>query len=401
MPPANGSGRVGRAHSDGREVVDTTTVHLDDYLADALEQRACGLARRFRESRQAGAGGEAAAERVIRWAAETLRHGGPPPVPVPSWPADAAADRIAADLEWLGAALTAEAGRALREGPDHVDPADAIECVGAVRAAVGRVLVHAIAPAPDPDDETARRLEEFAQMVVHEIRTPLSHVQVGAEMLAQRAHGSPEDRTYLGWIQRGATRATELLEDLRVLALAEGAQTRARRLPVRELFDDVRRQVGDEANRRGVRIEVAEPVPDVRLDGIQIGLALLNLVGNAVKYADPLKPDRWVRLGVARVSGVVEGWRFTVVDNGLGIPERLQREVFRRNFRAHPAAADGMGLGLAITRRVIEQRQGHIWFHSEEGRGTTFQFVLPDRTRPELMAAAEPPRHPLMEAEPR
>lgn len=229
------------------------------------------------------------------------------------------------------------------------------------------------------DEEVAARVEELAQMMVHELKDPLSQVQIGMEMLAKStAELGEEERTYLGWMQRGTGRAVEVLDDVRVLGLAEARQDGPRLLPILTLVESVFARAGEEAERKGVRFEVEGELPTATVDGAQVGMALGNLVSNSVKYADVSKPERWVRVRVERVTGAVEGWRFSVADNGLGIPTRLQRDVFRRHFRAHPGAAQGMGLGLSIAQQVIERRNGHMWFHSEERKGTVFHFVIPD-----------------------
>ena len=246
-------------------------------------------------------------------------------------------------------------------------------------------------------EQMAAQLDELSQMIVHELKNPLAQVQVGVEMLSKEADAlRDEERMYLGWIERGVARAIQVLEDVRVLGLAEASQGGPRWVPIATVVEGVLARVREEAERAGVECGVEDELPAASVDGAQVGMALGNLVANAVKYADPAKPERWVRIRVERVSGVMEGWRFSVADNGLGIPARLQRDVFRKHFRGHPDAAEGMGLGLSIARQVIERRDGHIWFHSEERKGSVFHFVIPDRARPppDAPEGPEPPVAP-------
>ena len=126
------------------------------------------------------------------------------------------------------------------------------------------------------------------------------------------------------------------------------------------------------AAERGVEIVVLEPIPDVQVDATRVELALINLIGNAVKYSDPNEGHRWVRIGVQRQEDGY--WRISVSDNGMGIPEEMQELVFEQFVRAHPEVADGTGLGLAIVRTAIEQMGGRIWLESEHGTGTTVHF---------------------------
>ena len=84
-------------------------------------------------------------------------------------------------------------------------------------------------------------------------------------------------------------------------------------------------------------------MPDVQVDATRVELALINLIGNAIKYSDPTKEDRWVRVSVQRDE---RWWRISVEDNGVGIPEGMQDRVFEQFVRAHPGVAEGSGLGL-------------------------------------------------------
>jgi signal transduction histidine kinase len=84
-----------------------------------------------------------------------------------------------------------------------------------------------------------------------------------------------------------------------------------------------------------------------------------------------------VRLSVQRADE--EGfWRISVADNGVGIPKRMQSQVFEQFVRAHPQVAEGTGLGLAIAREAVQQMGGRIWLESQEGKGTTFHFTVVD-----------------------
>ncbi|MDP9122472.1 MAG: ATP-binding protein, partial [Acidobacteriota bacterium] len=119
--------------------------------------------------------------------------------------------------------------------------------------------------------------------------------------------------------------------------------------------------------------------PDVprflRGDPARLRQVLINLIGNAIKYSDPAKSDRWVRIGFRREEGY---WRISVSDNGVGIPDAMHNLVFEQFVRAHPEVADGTGLGLAIAREAVSQMGGRIWLESEAGTGTAFHFTVID-----------------------
>ena len=99
-----------------------------------------------------------------------------------------------------------------------------------------------------------------------------------------------------------------------------------------------------------------------------------NLISNSLKYRDPDKAEAWVRLGVRASPG---GYEFRVSDNGVGLPRDEHRQVFELFYRAAPARAAGLGVGLAVVKLLVEQSGGTLTVDSGEGRGTTFVAVLP------------------------
>ena len=99
-----------------------------------------------------------------------------------------------------------------------------------------------------------------------------------------------------------------------------------------------------------------------------------NLLSNALKYRDPSKVEAWVHLGL-RVSS--EGFEFRVSDNGLGLPPGENQQMFELFYRAAPARAAGLGVGLAVVKLLVEQSGGTLTADSGEGQGTTFVVVLP------------------------
>jgi chemotaxis family two-component system sensor kinase Cph1 len=145
---------------------------------------------------------------------------------------------------------------------------------------------------------------------------------------------------------------------------------------LRTLLDETIEELAGLAEERRVRLEIEEPVPELQVDATRVELVLVNLLGNAIKYSDETKDDRWVRISVRRHEPAQ--WRIGIADNGVGIPDGMQGLVFEQFVRAHPEIADGTGLGLAIARAAIDQLQGSIWLESEPGAGTTFYFTVID-----------------------
>ena len=133
------------------------------------------------------------------------------------------------------------------------------------------------------------------------------------------------------------------------------------------------------ADRRDVEIRIADSLPIIEVDVAAVELILVNLISNAIKYSDPSKPERIVRvLGEA----APEAWSIVVEDNGMGIaPEHLPR-VFERAYRAHAErdeelGTDGFGLGLAIVSDCVKDLGGEITVESRPGEGASFKVRLP------------------------
>jgi signal transduction histidine kinase len=99
-----------------------------------------------------------------------------------------------------------------------------------------------------------------------------------------------------------------------------------------------------------------------------------NLLSNALKFRDPDKAEAWVLLGLRVASG---GYEIRVSDNGVGLPPDDLQRLFELFFRAAPARAAGLGVGLAVVKLLVEQSGGTLEVDSGEGRGTTFVVVLP------------------------
>jgi signal transduction histidine kinase len=225
----------------------------------------------------------------------------------------------------------------------------------------------------DRRQELAGKLSDFASTISHELRTPVQSARIGAALLLKdQIGGDPQARRQQAqMIQSAMNRIEHLLEDVDLLAMTEAAQMQPRMGPLPGLLEDIRQELSTRAEARGVRLDVDAEPPRVAVERVVAQLALVNVIGNAIKYADPEKADRWVRVRVAlaRMDDAPVA-RITVEDNGLGIPAEYHSRVFQRRVRAHPDAADGTGLGLTITRELILERGGTIELQSEEGQGT-------------------------------
>jgi two-component system sensor histidine kinase KdpD len=134
----------------------------------------------------------------------------------------------------------------------------------------------------------------------------------------------------------------------------------------------VRARLAPRTKSHPLTITVEPDLPLLRFDYVQIAQVLINLIENAVKYTPEGTP---IVIAAHQIPGAIE---ISVHDDGPGIPQEHQLRLFDKFYRAYGArAAPGAGIGLAISKGLVEAHGGTIWVESEPGSGTTFRFTLP------------------------
>jgi signal transduction histidine kinase len=219
---------------------------------------------------------------------------------------------------------------------------------------------------------------DLVAVTSHEMRTPLAAISGFVDTL-RRGRRSMDDAQvdeFLTVIATQADRLTRLVDDLLVLAgLEAGAITVAREaVMVVPFLEAIVRQQPDGEDR--IRLIVSAEAPAaIETDALRLGQVVGNLLANGLKYSSPEHP---VTLTVAAEDG---GVSFEIADRGPGIPPEELPRIFDLYYRTAGgrAAADGAGLGLAITRRLTEALGGHVTVDSVVGEGSVFRVSLPQR----------------------
>lgn len=226
-------------------------------------------------------------------------------------------------------------------------------------------------------------LEQLAYVASHDMQEPLRMVASYLQLVAQRYQGKldAEADEFIGYAVDGAKRMQALINDLlsysRVSTKAKPFQPTDCRRVVDTALGNLRIAI-EEA---GARVRVDE-LPTVMGDETQLTQLFQNLVANAVKFHRADAPE--VRVSAERTT---EGWMFSVHDNGIGIAPEYYERIFVLFQRLHSRRDyAGTGIGLALCKKIVERHGGHIGVASEEGRGSTFFFTLPDK-RPMTSAA--------------
>lgn len=221
-------------------------------------------------------------------------------------------------------------------------------------------------------------LSQFAYSASHELKAPLSSIagilDCAAEDLASGA--LDELAANLGRAQALAGQLAQRVENVLALARSEYQDETWMPVAIADLVARLESRIAELLRAKGVGLAITlgheEPVfcEPTRLEQI-----VENLVENAVKYADPAKPERWVHLTTEAVPG---GLRLRVADNGIGIPADRHDQVFRMFKRFGNHREPGSGLGLALVHKHVELLGGQIHFTSSP-EGTSFELVLPKR----------------------
>ncbi len=228
--------------------------------------------------------------------------------------------------------------------------------------------------------ELDRLKDDFMSTVTHELRTPLTSIRAFSEILIDNPDlDTDEQHRFLQPIVDETERLTRLINQVLDLSKLESGSGEWLVGPI-DLRDVVTASTDATAQLfrdSGVRLDISVPpsMPPVAADRDRVVQVMLNLLGNAVKFADPTDGQVRVEVGIANGHARVD-----VHDNGPGIPEADQGVIFdkfQQGGDTHRNRPPGTGLGLPISREIINRLGGRLWATSVPGDGATFSFTLP------------------------
>jgi PAS domain S-box-containing protein len=285
-----------------------------------------------------------------------------------------------------GAVLRDAEGRPVRMAGSHVDITERKQTEEKLRG-----LAESLA-------QSNRDLEDFATVASHDLQEPIGKLQAFAELLEAEAAAQLSDkaRDYLRRIHKASRRAQVLLHGLLSYSLVQTAARPFVPVDLTEVARDVLADLDSRIQQAGARV-TTEPLGQIEGDPVQLHQLLLNLVGNALKFARPGVPlvirmhAPRAREGEPDSSGRREVCHLTVEDNGIGIEPRHRDRLFMMFQRIHPQQYEGTGVGLAICRRIAQRHGGCITVQSQPGLGSSFIVTLPVR---QPFQAPPPPASP-------
>ncbi len=230
---------------------------------------------------------------------------------------------------------------------------------------------------------------EFVSFVAHELKNPMTSIKGYTELLAKGAVGpiTEMQANFLNTIHSNVERMSTLVSDLNDNSKIEAGRLRLDfksldlAAAVEDAMHSTRRQLEDKKQTAAVKLPTR--LPHIWADSTRLAQVLVNLVSNANKYTPE---GGQIAIGAERsanqwdTEGAAEVVHIWVQDNGIGISLEDQKKIFQKFFRSEDQKAresPGTGLGLNITRSLIEMMGGRIWFESEFRQGTTFHFTVP------------------------
>jgi chemotaxis family two-component system sensor kinase Cph1 len=240
-------------------------------------------------------------------------------------------------------------------------------------------------------ERSNNELEQFAFTASHDLKAPLASMAGFADQLKEKYRDKLDDKALkaLSHISKGALRMEALIRDLLTYARVSSGEQIVKPVSCAAAMDSVL------TNLKSVIVEsnavvTADALPDLQGDESQFVQLFQNLIGNAIKYQNERPPrihvsahrsdgpQEW-SLGYLHQSAIKPGWIFSVSDNGIGMDLAQRVEIFGMFKRLHSQDTyPGTGIGLAICKKIVEQRGGNIWVESEPGNGSTFYFTIPD-----------------------
>ena len=218
-------------------------------------------------------------------------------------------------------------------------------------------------------------LEQFAYVASHDLQEPLRMVSSFTQLLEKQYKDKLDENAldYINYAVDGAKRMQALITDLLTYSRVNTQGDKFEDTNLEKVLDEVlfNMKIKIQENRA---ITTRESLPKICADYGQMVQIFQNLIGNALKYRSKETPQ--IQISARKED---KQWLFSVEDNGIGIDPKYADRIFMIFKRLHTNEEyEGTGIGLAITKRIIERHEGRIWVESELGKGSTFYFTIPD-----------------------
>lgn len=221
--------------------------------------------------------------------------------------------------------------------------------------------------------QSNQELEQFAYVASHDLQEPLRTIISFTQLLSKRykGHLDSDADEFIEYIVSASRRMSELINGLLTLARLRKSGRSTAPASFEELLREAEASLQAAIRESNARVEHG-PLPALAVDHLQFRQLLQNLISNAIKYRRDEPP--LIRVNARRED---TSWVFSVADNSRGFEQRYAERIFGLFQRLQGREVKGSGLGLSISRKIVERHGGKIWAESQPGSGSTFHFSLP------------------------
>jgi len=219
-----------------------------------------------------------------------------------------------------------------------------------------------------------KELEQFAYVASHDLQEPLRMVTSFLTQLEKKYNDTLDEkgRRYIHFAVDGAKRMRQIILDLLEFSKAGRSEEKEQEVDIKELLDELLLLYATEVEEKKAVITVGK-MPVLHKAKAPLRQVFQNLLGNSLKYQHE---NSIPRIDISAIEKATH-WEFVIRDNGLGIDPKYHEKIFVIFQRLHNRERfPGTGMGLAITKKIIENLGGGIWVESEEGKGSAFHFTL-------------------------
>lgn len=219
-------------------------------------------------------------------------------------------------------------------------------------------------------------LERFTYIASHDLKEPLRNISSFSTLIERRikkAKVDPDIGQFLTFIKNNIVQMSRLIDDVLAFSMVENGEQKIQTTDINEVLKGVTFTLGEQIKERNASIHIPETLPVINSYPQKLFVIFQNLINNGIEFNDSEHPEISIDY-----RAEADHHLFSVIDNGIGIPEDFQSQIFEMFKRLHNRKDyKGSGLGLSICKKILDRMEGKIWMETIETGGTKFYFSIP------------------------
>ncbi|MFA6186186.1 MAG: ATP-binding protein [Phycisphaerae bacterium] len=238
-------------------------------------------------------------------------------------------------------------------------------------------------------EETNQELKNFVYIASHDLREPMRKISTFGAMLQKSLKDKivEDDAENLGFMIEGSNRMTKMIEGLLAYSRISSKTHSVEKVNLNDIVEQLRQfELSVLLEEKHTTIDIPQPLPDIKVDPVQIRQLMQNLIANGMKYQ---AKGNVPHITITSRPAADEMVRINITDNGIGVAPEFQQAIFVMFKRLHLRNEyEGTGIGLAVCKKIVERHGGKIGVESEPGKGSTFWFTVPVAKQSAVLASA-------------